>query len=329
MVAPEVLKELQPFVSLAEGLGRAAVQLVEDSGFTDITITYTRWVVQCWHSVPNGQDRPLPPTHVPPLPPASPRRGDLRAVRLADTPPPPSPLPPPSPRGDLLDSRLLRATVIKGILEQISTSKVNIVNADLLAKKRGLRITETVVPSDGESVLSSIELAVGARKSKFSPSLDAQGRISVAGTVKSGVPFLTKIGTTDVDLAIEVGGWWLCAGRVGGLCGFREGWVGAALTHHNWRGSAVSLAIEAGGWVVALGKGAILKERKRGRVRECCHSALLHTSHQNHLPPAPPPLHPPPPSRRVRCCLCASWTSPASSPPSPPSWPSMTSTSPT
>lgn len=64
MVAPEVLKELQPFVSLAEGLGRTAVQLVEEAG-VDITITYT------------------------------------------------------SPRGDLLDTRLLRATVLKGILEQV------------------------------------------------------------------------------------------------------------------------------------------------------------------------------------------------------------------
>ena len=40
---------------------------------------------------------------------------------------------------------LLRAIEIKGILEQITTSQVNIVNADLLAKKRGLRIVETCV----------------------------------------------------------------------------------------------------------------------------------------------------------------------------------------
>lgn len=42
MVAPEVLKELQPFVNLAEGLGRTAVQLVEESGFADVSITYSR-----------------------------------------------------------------------------------------------------------------------------------------------------------------------------------------------------------------------------------------------------------------------------------------------
>ena len=42
MVAPEVLRELQPYVGLADGLGRAAVQLVEDSGFADVFITYHR-----------------------------------------------------------------------------------------------------------------------------------------------------------------------------------------------------------------------------------------------------------------------------------------------
>ena len=141
-----------------------------------------------------------------------------------------------SPRGDDLDTRLLRAMVVKGMLEQITTSQVgaagrpdcwvpsagcrvlgaagravlglpaltraeglelraaclghgpppqsapghllpsfdralphlaaaaaarlqvNLVNADLLAKKRGLRIVETVVPAEGTAVLSEIEV---------------------------------------------------------------------------------------------------------------------------------------------------------------------------
>ena len=54
-----------------------------------------------------------------------------------------------TPRGDDLDTRLLRAMVIKGILEQITTATVNLVNADLLAKNRGLRIVESKVPSSG------------------------------------------------------------------------------------------------------------------------------------------------------------------------------------
>ena len=54
-------------------------------------------------------------------------------------------------RGDDLDTRLLRAMVIKGILEVITTNNVNLVNADLLAKTRGLRIIESTVPAEGRS----------------------------------------------------------------------------------------------------------------------------------------------------------------------------------
>jgi len=149
MVAPEVLAELQPFVTLAQGLGRAVVQLVEESGFSDVSIKYT------------------------------------------------------SGRGDMLDTRLLRAMVIKGILEQITTAKVNIVNADLLAKKRGMRITETVMPSESPSILDSMEVSIGTKSSVFSSAVGDDGCISVCGEVKNGQPFLTRIGSFDVDVAAE------------------------------------------------------------------------------------------------------------------------------
>jgi D-3-phosphoglycerate dehydrogenase len=150
MVAPEVLKELAPFVGLANGLGRAAVQLVASQGFSDVYITYH------------------------------------------------------SHRGDDLDTRLLRAMVVKGILEQTTESTVNIVNADLLAKARGIRLIETVVPSEGTAILDRIDVALGSSASRFSSAKDENDRISVAGTVKSGdLPFMTKIGTFDVDIALE------------------------------------------------------------------------------------------------------------------------------
>ena len=150
MVAPEVLKELAPYVGLANGLGRAAVQLVESSGFSDIFITYH------------------------------------------------------SPRGDDLDTRLLRAMVVKGILEQTTEATVNIVNADLLAKSRGLRIIETVVPADTGDILDRIDVVLGSSASTFSSAKDESGRIAVGGTVKTGgLPFLTRIGTFDVDIALE------------------------------------------------------------------------------------------------------------------------------
>lgn len=150
MVAPEVLKELAPYVGLAEGLGRAAVQLVSAQGFSDIHVTYH------------------------------------------------------SSRGDDLDTRLLRAMVLKGILEQTTESTVNIVNADLLAKARGLRVIETVVSSDAPDILDRIDVALGTSSSKFSSAKDTEGRIAVAGTVKSGgQPFMTRIGTFDCDVALE------------------------------------------------------------------------------------------------------------------------------
>ena len=54
-------------------------------------------------------------------------------------------------RADDLDTRLLRAMVIKGILEQITTATVNLVNADLLARNRGMRVVESTVPADGRA----------------------------------------------------------------------------------------------------------------------------------------------------------------------------------
>ena len=150
MVAPEVLRELAPFVTLAEGLGKAAVQLVADGGGVgDVSVTYS------------------------------------------------------SPRGDDLDTRLLRAMVIKGILEATTTANVNLVNADLLAKGRGLRIAEVTVRSEGADVLSSMSVALGAGKAKFTAAVDKTGRIYVEGTVRAGRPYLTKIGAFDVDLSVE------------------------------------------------------------------------------------------------------------------------------
>ncbi len=148
MVPREVLLELQPFVSLAEGLGRAAVQLVGETGFSDITIEYA------------------------------------------------------SPRGDDLDTRLLRAMVIKGVLEQITTSTVNIVNADLLAKNRGLTIKEVKVPGEGKEVLSTMQVSVKATSSKFSSALD-RSSIKVGGTVRNGLPFITRIGPFEVEVGME------------------------------------------------------------------------------------------------------------------------------
>jgi len=148
MVPLEVLRELQPYITLTEGLGRAAVSLVSEGGFTDISITYS------------------------------------------------------SPRGDDLDTRLLRANVLKGVLEGTTLARVNLVNADLLAKNRGLKISEVTIRGDGADVLTSCSVSIATSSSKFSAAVDRTGRIYIEGSVRNGTPFITKIGNYDVELAV-------------------------------------------------------------------------------------------------------------------------------
>ena len=47
-------------------------------------------------------------------------------------------------------------------------------------------------------------VSLGTKNSKFSGAVNAEGDISVAGTVKAGHPFLTNVGNFDVDILIEV-----------------------------------------------------------------------------------------------------------------------------
>lgn len=149
VVPPEVLAELEPFVTLAQGLGKALVQLVGDTGFDELSICYS------------------------------------------------------SPRGDDLDTRLLRAMVIKGVLEETTTANVNLVNADLLAEQRGINIQEVIVRSEGREVLSNLSVALNSKGTKFSASLDAEGRIYVEGCVRAGIPCLTKVGQFDTEVSLE------------------------------------------------------------------------------------------------------------------------------
>lgn len=123
MVPSNVLAELQPFVSLAHGLGKAVVQLVSTAsthGISNVTVTYH------------------------------------------------------TPRGDDLDTRLLRAMVVKGILESVTTAAINLVNSDLKAKQYGLTIQETLVPDVGEAVLNRMSVSIQG-DSKFTGSRDGNG----------------------------------------------------------------------------------------------------------------------------------------------------------
>ncbi|XP_026664795.2 D-3-phosphoglycerate dehydrogenase 1, chloroplastic-like [Phoenix dactylifera] len=106
---------------------------------------------------------------------------------------------------DDLDTRILRATITKGIVEPISNVFVNIVNADYTAKQRGLRISEERVFHDGspEIPLDSIQVCFSNVESKFASAISDSGDIRVEGRVKDGVPHLTLVGSFSVDVSLE------------------------------------------------------------------------------------------------------------------------------
>lgn len=53
-------------------------------------------------------------------------------------------------------------------------------------------------------VLTSMSVALGTSKSRFSAAVNSDNDISVSGTVKGGTPYLTAVGNFAVDLAVQV-----------------------------------------------------------------------------------------------------------------------------
>ncbi|RAL43813.1 unnamed protein product [Cuscuta campestris] len=107
---------------------------------------------------------------------------------------------------DSLDTRLLRAMVTKGIIEPISDTIINLVNADFTAKQKGLRISEEriVVDSSPGSPVETIQVQISSVKSKFASALLENGNICVEGRVKDdGIPHLTCVGSFSVDVSLE------------------------------------------------------------------------------------------------------------------------------
>ncbi|KAJ8450985.1 hypothetical protein Cgig2_032610 [Carnegiea gigantea] len=106
---------------------------------------------------------------------------------------------------DDIDTRVLRAMITKGLIEPISSTFVNLVNADFIAKQRGLRITEERILLDGspESPLESIQVQIANVESKFASAISDSGEIRLEGKVKDGIPHLTKVGSFEVDVSLE------------------------------------------------------------------------------------------------------------------------------
>ncbi|KAI3802801.1 hypothetical protein L1987_30944 [Smallanthus sonchifolius] len=129
---------------------------------------------------------------------------------------------------DDLDTRLLRAMITKGIIEPISDSvSINLVNANFIAKQKGLGISEERVPGNSSlQPVDSIQVRISNVVSKFQSALSENGEISVEGRVKYGKPHLSHVGSFEVDVSLE-GNLILCRqvdqpgmiGRVGGILG--------------------------------------------------------------------------------------------------------------
>lgn len=129
---------------------------------------------------------------------------------------------------DDLDTRLLRAMITKGVIEPISDSHINLVNADFTAKQKGLRISEERVAVDAppDFPVDSIEILVSNVDSKFASAVTENGDVAIEGKVKYGVPHLTRVGSFNVDVSLE-GNLILCRqldqpgmiGRVGQILG--------------------------------------------------------------------------------------------------------------
>jgi D-3-phosphoglycerate dehydrogenase len=95
--------------------------------------------------------------------------------------------------GDLAlhDTSLLRAGVIRGLLQPISEENVTIVNANLVAERRGLRITEHKVPDAAEGGTNQVTVRI----------LTRGGQTEVGCTVEHGEPHIILIDGLRVDLS--------------------------------------------------------------------------------------------------------------------------------
>lgn len=88
------------------------------------------------------------------------------------------------------DTRTLQAAVLAGLLEPVSTGQVNFINASVLARERGLNITEqhnTSAQEYASIVSATIETSVG--------------KITLAGTSLRNEPHIVKIDDYWLDIA--------------------------------------------------------------------------------------------------------------------------------
>jgi D-3-phosphoglycerate dehydrogenase len=100
----------------------------------------------------------------------------------------------------LHDTGVLRAAVIRGLLRPISEENVSIVNANLVAESRGLRLVERKDPEEADGAANLITVRVRT----------AAGTTTVSGTSEHGSPHIVQVDDLRVDLSPSAGFLLLC-----------------------------------------------------------------------------------------------------------------------
>ena len=87
------------------------------------------------------------------------------------------------------DGSPLTAAVLRGLLETVTTERVNLVNAGALAKARGMTVVERKTPDAG-AYASQLTISSEGRS----------GPVKVSGTVAGGEPRITGLGEYRLDM---------------------------------------------------------------------------------------------------------------------------------
>ncbi len=128
------------------------------------------------------------------------------------------------------DTTLLKAAVIKGLLAPVSSENVTVVNANLIAEERGLRMTERKGPSEEYANLLTVRLDTDA------------GVTTVAGSVFHDATHIERVNEFWIDIPLEDEYLLICQNQD------RPGMVGAIgtfLGEHNINISFMRLGREA------------------------------------------------------------------------------------
>jgi D-3-phosphoglycerate dehydrogenase len=104
----------------------------------------------------------------------------------------------------------LKAAIIGGLLESTTDERVNLVNANIIARRRGLKVIEQKsVTYENYSSLITAEITTSA------------GTVTASGTILRGEPHIVRVNEYWIDI-VSTGGYWLFSDHLD-----RPGLIGA------------------------------------------------------------------------------------------------------